>query len=70
MKQNRYRPWLRAFSGLSINLSAAWLAAPVIGPNVSLPKSIWDFLILTLNIILAIVFLLLSVWCERKLKND
>lgn len=63
------KPWLRAFSGLSINLSAGWFGVVFIGPNVSFPKNLWDFAVLTADIILAIVFLLVTVWCEKELQK-
>lgn len=66
----RYHPWLKAFSGLSINLSAAFLATPFIGLNIAFPNNVGQFFILTLHIVFAIVFLLLSILCERKLDND
>lgn len=65
----KYRPWLRALSGLSINISAAWFALAFIGPNVSFPDSPEDFLKLTLNIVFGIVFLLLTVYLERRLEK-
>ena len=61
------RPWLKAYSGLSINISAGFLGVVFIGPNVSFPKNLWDFSILTVDIILAILFLLVTVWCEKEL---
>ena len=65
----KYRPWLRALSGLSINFSAAWLVLPFIGSSVSFPQDILDFLVLTLNIVLGIIFLLLTVLIERRLEE-
>ena len=61
------KPWLKAYSGLSINISAAWFIAPFIGSNVSLPDSIWDFLVLSWDLTFGILFLLTAVWCERRL---
>lgn len=61
------KPWLKALSGLSINISAAWFVVPFIGPSVSFPNSIWDFLVLIGNISLGIIFLLISVKLEEEI---
>ena len=63
------KPWLKALSGLSINFSAALYAVPFIGPNISFPKDILDFAILTMNIMLGTMFLLLTVWFEKELEK-
>lgn len=65
----KYRPWLKAFSVISSNISAAWFAVPFIGPSISFPKDKSDFLVLTSDIGFGIVFLLLTVWCERRLEK-
>jgi len=63
------KPWLRAFAGLTINISAAWFAVAFIGPNVSLPSNLWEIFVLTWNIFFGIVFLLLTVSIERRLEQ-
>lgn len=67
--KKKHRPWIKAFSGLSINISAAWFAVPFIGPSISFPNDKSDFLVLTSDIGFGIVFLLLTVWCEGKLEK-
>lgn len=67
-RRQKYRPWLKAFSGLFINLSAAWLAAAFIGPNVSFPNSPKDYIVLTMQVGFAIVALLLTVQFEKELE--
>lgn len=67
---NVYRnPFLKALSGLSINISAAWFVAPFIGPTISFPKNYLDIVVLTADLVLGIVFLILTIICERKLKH-
>lgn len=63
------QPWLKAYSGLSINLSAGYFAAVFIVQGIEQTQYQARFLILTLNIVLGIVFLLLTVWCERRLEK-
>ena len=67
--KKRYRPWLKAFSAISGNISAAWFAVPFIAPSISFPKDKSDFLVLTYDIGFGIVFLFLTVWCEGKLEK-
>jgi hypothetical protein len=62
------KPWLKALSGLSINLAAGWLAAVVIVPNfagLTKPGALW---ILTYDLLAAILFLLLTVKLEEFLE--
>lgn len=61
--------WLKALSGLTINISAAWFVVPFIGPNISFPKNLWEFTLLIWSIILGILFLLITVWCERRIEK-
>lgn len=61
------RSWLKAFSGLLINLSAALLVAPFIGYTIALPQTFNEFAILLVDFGTAIIFLLLTVWCEKRL---
>lgn len=63
------RPLLRALAGLSINTSAAFFAVAFIGPHVAFPKTPEEFTFLTVNIVFGIVFLLLTIWCERRLEQ-
>lgn len=63
------RPYLKAYSGLAINLSAALLAAPFIGYTISLPKTFQEFAILIVDFGVAIMLLLFTVWCEKKLES-
>lgn len=65
----RYRPWLKALSGLFINISAAWFALAFIGPNVAFPKSPIEFVLLTSYMIFGILFLVLTVFLERGLEK-
>ena len=64
-----HRPLLRALSGFFGNISAAWFAIPFIGSGISFPKDIKDFFVLTLDIGFAIVFLIISVLCEKELEK-
>lgn len=54
--------WARAFAGLFINLSAAWFATIFIAPSFHIPLPT-----LTLNTTYGIVYLVLSVECEKLL---
>lgn len=63
------RPWLKAISGLSINLSAAWFTAVFIAPNFWPLARAKDFLVLTADLILAIMSLLLTVKLEGLLEG-
>jgi len=67
--EKKYRPWLKAFSAISGNISAAWFAVPFIAPSISFPKDKGDFLVLTSDIGFGIVFLLLTVWREGRLEK-
>jgi len=68
--RKKYRPWIKALSGLSINVSAAWFAVPFIGTTIKFPQTFFDVVILTLDIILGILFLLITVLFERKLEDE
>lgn len=63
------RPWLKAYSGLSINLSAALLAVAFIGPNISFPANPSEFISLLMYVGFAIMFLLITVWIEKELEK-
>lgn len=63
------RPWLKAYSGLSINISAGFFLGVFIGPNISLPQSTKDFVVLFSYVGFGIVFLLLTVFFEREIER-
>lgn len=69
MRKFLTKPWLRSWSGLSINISAAWFVAPFIGANLTIPTSIWKLAVLIADLLLGIMFLLITVWCERRLQK-
>lgn len=69
MVNKNYRPWLRALSGLFINISAAFFVAAFIGPTILFPKNPEQFVSLTLNIGFGILFLLTTVMLERMLEK-
>lgn len=62
------KPWLKTFSGLSLNLSAGFLGAVVILPNLFPVKTLSDFLVLTFNLFFGIIFMLLTVRFEEILE--
>lgn len=66
MKKGK-RAWLRSLAGLSINISAGWLGLVFIGPNFSLPSSIYEFFTLIISLVFGIIFLLITVLLERRL---
>lgn len=53
--------WILAISDLLINLSAGWLGAVIIVPNFSREKGYKKFLILTTDLLAAILSLSLAV---------
>lgn len=59
--------WLKALSGLSINLSAAWFAAAIIVPSFA-HRADWLFS-LTADLFYGIVYLLFAVILEEKLNK-
>lgn len=63
------KAWLKALSGLSINLSAAWFATALIGVNIAAPKEFGELLVLTFNLVFGIIFLLLTVKFEENLEK-
>ena len=69
MRKKKYRPWFRAFSGLFINVSAAFFAAAFIGQNIAFPKNFLDIFVLTVNVVFGMVFLLLTVLTEKRLEK-
>lgn len=61
------RAFLKALSSVTGNLSAAWFAVAFVTPNFTNIFSIKTMSFLTQNIILGIVFLILTAFIERKL---
>lgn len=68
---NRFltQPWLKAYSGLFINISAALIITPLVGYSVSLPKNLIEFGMLFADLVSGIIFLLLTVKCEERIKK-
>ena len=58
---------LKALSGLSINLSAAWYAVVFIVPNFSRLSSVANLLVLTIDLIFGTFCLWLSFKIERQI---
>lgn len=69
MEQFLAIPWLKAYAGLSINISAAYFAVAFIGSNIVFPYDLNKFLVLIWNIIFGIVFLLITVKCEKEIEK-
>ncbi len=67
-KANR-RALLKATSSVTGNLSAAWFALVLITPNITKIFTFDTLILLTKNIILGIVFLVLTAFIERKLSK-
>jgi len=63
------KPWLKAYSGLSINISAAFFISAFVGLTIAFPKNIIEFVGLTANVLSAILFLLITVLCEREIEK-
>ena len=65
--RRQYRiAWLKSLAGLCINISAAWFVVPIIGNSIHVPQNIKDIFVLTGDLVFGMVFLLMSVWLERK----
>lgn len=62
--------WVKALSALSVNISAALFLAAAVGPTVSSLKTHDDFIVLTLYIVFATLFLLITVFLEGELKEN
>jgi len=58
---------LKALSGLSVNLSAAWYTAVFIVPNFSGLNALSNIFILTMDIVLGTLCLWISFELEKKL---
>lgn len=63
------KPWLRAYSGLFINISSALFITPFVGLTIFLPKDAQEFIVLIADLIAGIIFLLLTVKCEGRLQR-
>ena len=63
------KPWLKAFSGLSINISAGWFAILLIGPSVAFPDTGPEILALIRSIVNGIIYLLITVVLEQELEK-
>lgn len=61
------KSWLRVLSGLFTNLSAGMLGVVIIAPNFLPLDSPVRFLLLTYDLIFAIVFLIIAVFLDEKL---
>ena len=57
---------LKVLSGLFSNLSAGWIGAALIFPNFSNLLTVQNKLILTMDIVVAIVCLLIAFWLEER----
>ncbi len=64
------KPWLKAFSTLSINLSAGSFALAFITPNFANINNAGAILFLIRNIIFGIVFFAITVFIESINKNE
>jgi hypothetical protein len=62
------RPWLKVLSNLSVNISAAWLAAAFITPNFSNLADSDALAVLTTDLIFATLTLLIGVRLEGMLE--
>lgn len=65
----KLRPWIKSLSALFVNLSAVWITLAIITPNFSNNDPEAN-LILTVDLVLAILFLLASVSFESVLENE
>ncbi len=64
------KSWLKAFSGLSINLSAGSFALAFITPNFANVNNAEAILFLIRNILFGIVFFAITVFIESLSKNE
>lgn len=64
------RPWLKAFSAVSINLASGYFALGFITPNFLNPTTSQAIRTLTQDIIFGIVFLLISVMLNQIIDNE
>ena len=61
--------WLKAFSGLCINLSAVWFTLAIITPNFVSLKEAEAIFVLLKDLFFGIVFLILTAVLEKKIKR-
>ena len=66
----KYRPWLKSFSGIFQGLSSGWFGVAFLTSNPNKLSTFEDLLTLTLNILFAILFLMLSVKTEHILEYE
>ncbi len=69
MKKFFSRSWLKALSGLFVNLAAAWFAVAFITPNFSDPTEPAGFAVLGVDILLGFTFLVSTVKLEEVLEK-
>lgn len=62
--------WFSILSDLSVNLAAGWLGVAFIVPNFSGIRSPFNFLVLTGDIFIAILFLLTAFKLKKLSKGD
>lgn len=63
------KPWLRAWSGLLINFSAALFIIPITGYTILFPQNLIELGTLFADLLFGIMFLILTVKCEERLKR-
>lgn len=61
--------WFSIFSDLSVNLAAGWLGVAFIVPNFSGIRSPFNFLVLTGDILIAILFLVTALKLKKLSKG-
>ena len=61
--------WLKAFSGLCINLSAAWFGLAFVTPNFADLSNINILWVLIRDVLFGIVFLVLTAIIERRMEK-
>ena len=61
--------WLKAFSGLCINLSAAWFGLAFVTPNFADLSNINILWVLIRDVLFGIVFLVLTAMIERRMEK-
>jgi hypothetical protein len=59
--------WRGALADLSINLSAAWFGAAFITPLFSTPLTVFDTILLVVDVVFGILLLRISVTFKRSL---
>lgn len=63
------KPWIKALSGLFINLSAGWFGAALISFNFLEFSKEGSFWVLMYDVVLGMLFLLLTVRLEKYLEK-